>query len=170
MPNKPLHYSHRSTAGFSLLETLVALVVLSIGLLGIAALQVEGLQLGQNALAYTKAVNLASDMADRVRANEAGIAAYGEFSSFEAAGAEPENGCADNPDVTSAEQICDAPAMAAYDVWLWRNQLGGNAGSGLPGGVGSIVLDEGTMPATMYINVRWNERDQTNTYALAIQP
>ncbi len=160
----------RAVTGFSLLETLVALVVLSIGLLGIAALQVEGLQLGQNALSYTKAVNLASDMADRVRANQAGILDYGEYNTFEAAGAAPANGCADDPDVVSAEQLCEPAAMAEYDVWLWRSQLGSGAGSGLPGGVGSIVLDENTDPATMYINVRWNERNETSTYALAIQP
>lgn len=163
-------HTHSRAAGFSLLETLVALVVLSIGLLGIAALQVEGMQLGQNALAYTKAVNLASDMADRIRANTAGMDAYGAFDAYDAAGNEPATGCADNQDVTSAVLLCLPDEMAAYDVWLWRNQLGGGAGSGLPGGRGSVVLDETTDPPTMFINIRWNERSETSTYALAVQP
>ena len=162
--------THSLTAGFSLLETLVALVVLSIGLLGIAALQVEGLQLGQNALAYTKAVNLASDMADRIRANTAGIADYGEFNAFEPAGAEPETGCADKFGVTSAILLCEAADMAAYDVWQWRSQLGSASGSGLPGGLGSVVLDDAVEPPIMFINVRWNERNETATYAIAVQP
>lgn len=65
----------RST-GFSIVEALVALVVLSIGMLGIAALYVESLRAGRSAIYRTQAVNLASDMADRIRANRNARASY----------------------------------------------------------------------------------------------
>ena len=55
--------------GFSLIEILITLVVLSTGLLGLAALHAEGLRSGRSACLRTKAVNLASDMADRMRSN-----------------------------------------------------------------------------------------------------
>ena len=58
-----------AVGGFSLIEVLVALVVLSIGMIGIAAMQVEGLRFGQQAVIGTRAVGLAADIADRIRAN-----------------------------------------------------------------------------------------------------
>lgn len=64
--------------GFTLIEVLVALVVMSVGMLGIAALYLEGLRAGRTALYRTTAVNLAADMADRIRANpNAGLAYAG---------------------------------------------------------------------------------------------
>jgi type IV pilus modification protein PilV len=57
------------SGGFSIVEALVALVVLSVGMLGIAALYVESLRAGRSAVYHTQAVNLAADMADRIRAN-----------------------------------------------------------------------------------------------------
>ena len=63
--------------GFTMVEVLVALVVLAIGLLGIAALYLNSLQSGRTAIYRTQAVNLAADLADRIRANRTAQAAYG---------------------------------------------------------------------------------------------
>jgi type IV pilus assembly protein PilV len=57
--------------GTTLIETLVALLVLSIGLLGVAALQVNALQNNQMAHVRSQASVLAYDLADRMRANRA---------------------------------------------------------------------------------------------------
>ena len=51
-----------SARGFTLVEVLVALVVLAVGMLGMAVLLVEGLQGSRSALEHTQAVNLASDI------------------------------------------------------------------------------------------------------------
>lgn len=66
----------RLTRGFSIIEVLVALVILSVGLLGLAALQAEGLRGSSSAIQRTAAVNLASDIADRMRANRAALDSY----------------------------------------------------------------------------------------------
>jgi type IV pilus assembly protein PilV len=58
--------------GFTLLEVLIALLVLSIGLLGLAALQTTGLRSNQMATTRTHATQLAYDISDRMRANVAG--------------------------------------------------------------------------------------------------
>jgi type IV pilus assembly protein PilV len=58
--------------GFGLLESLVALAVVSVGMMGIAALYGHGLRAETTALYQTVAVNLAADMADRLRANRRG--------------------------------------------------------------------------------------------------
>jgi type IV pilus assembly protein PilV len=55
--------------GFTLVETLVALVVLSIGLLGVAALQLTALQNNGSAVLRSQATYLTYDIADRMRAN-----------------------------------------------------------------------------------------------------
>ena len=58
--------------GFSLIEAMVALVVVSVGMIGIAGLYGQGLSAGRTALYRTQAVNLAADMADRIRVNRLG--------------------------------------------------------------------------------------------------
>ena len=61
--------------GFSLVEVLVALVVVSVGMLGIAGLYVNGMQAGRTATFSHHAVTLAGDVADRIRANPRAAAA-----------------------------------------------------------------------------------------------
>ena len=62
--------------GFTLVELLIALLVLSIGMLGIAALFAESLQAGRSAQLRTQAVSIAADLADRIRANHVSAGAY----------------------------------------------------------------------------------------------
>ena len=77
--------AHRSQTGFSLIEAMVSLVVISVGMIGIASLYGQGLGASRTALFRTQAVNLAADMADRIRVNRQGGADYG--------GAAALNGC-----------------------------------------------------------------------------
>ena len=63
-------------AGFTLIEALVALVVLSIGMLGAAGMLVDSMRTHADALRRVAAVSLLRDMADRVRANSSGRQAY----------------------------------------------------------------------------------------------
>lgn len=67
-----------SQRGISLLETLIAVLVLAIGLLGVAGLQTTNLKNSQSAHQRTMAVMLAGSMAERIRANTA-LAATGAF-------------------------------------------------------------------------------------------
>jgi type IV pilus assembly protein PilV len=68
--------SARRQAGVSIVESLVALLVLSIGLLGIAGMFLDSVKNSRTALLRTQAVNAVSDMADRIRANSAAREAY----------------------------------------------------------------------------------------------
>ncbi len=61
--------SVKRQGGYSLLEILVALLVLSIGLLGLAGLQTASLQSNQSAAQVSQATTLAQDLLDRMRAN-----------------------------------------------------------------------------------------------------
>jgi type IV pilus assembly protein PilV len=75
---QPLKYTRWITprhGGFTLLEVMIALLVLSIGLLGLAALQTTGLRTSQMADLQTRAVQATADMVERMRANAAGTTA-----------------------------------------------------------------------------------------------
>ncbi len=74
VPMKPSLKVHQ--AGVSIVESLVALLVLSIGLLGIAGMFLDSVKNSRTALLRTQAVNAVSDMADRIRANTAAREAY----------------------------------------------------------------------------------------------
>jgi type IV pilus assembly protein PilV len=125
--------------GFTLVETLVSLVVLSVGMIGIAALYAQGLVGGRTAQYRTFAVGLASDMADRIRVNRLGLAAYG--------GAGANNNC------DPGGVVCTPAQMAAHDLFVWAQQVQ----QILPNGVGQVQFNAGTLPPSYTIQVNWTE-------------
>ena len=132
----------RDECGLTLIETLVALVVLSVGLLGVAALQIQGLSAGQSANYSGHAASLAADMAERIRANPLGAGAY--------AGAGADNGCAA---AAGGAVGCTPGQMAAQDVFLWDRTIRAT----LPGGDWRIQVDAGSAPPEYRIEVSWVE-------------
>lgn len=68
--------SNGRQAGFSMIELLVAIVVLALGLLGFALLQTMSLRFAQSANYRTQATNLAYDLLDQMRANRFQAAWY----------------------------------------------------------------------------------------------
>lgn len=138
---------HRGTqSGFTMVEVLVALVVLAIGLLGIAALYLNSLQSGRTAIYRTQAVNLAADLADRIRTNRTAQAAYGTLF----ADAEVEQAAC----FTTGG--CSAGDLASSDLSRWKATLA----QLLPGGQGQVVVVApigAGEPANYQISVRWTE-------------
>ncbi|NIB40252.1 type IV pilus modification protein PilV [Pseudomaricurvus alkylphenolicus] len=59
----------RGQAGFSMIEVLITLVILSVGLLGVSAMQLTSLKVNHGAYSRSQAVILANDIIDRMRAN-----------------------------------------------------------------------------------------------------
>jgi type IV pilus assembly protein PilV len=94
--------------GFSLIEALVALVILSVGLLGAAGLLTTGLRDQSQALLQGTATTLLADMAARIRANPEARELYGSASS----GAGP---------ACDAAGPCDAAGLAAHDLAYFEN-------------------------------------------------
>jgi type IV pilus assembly protein PilV len=98
-----------------MIEVLIALVVLSIGLLGLASLQSRGLRSNQGASMRTQATQLAYDMSDRMRANMAATNAGNYISSSNAnLGA-----------VANCHNVagCAANEMAADDLATWNQAV-----------------------------------------------
>ena len=101
-------------SGFSLVEVLVAMVVLSVGLLGLAGLQATGLKNNNSAYQRSQANILANEILDRMRANRAGIEA-GAYDDPYDGGTPTDPNC-----VTSG---CSVSQMAQYDVFEWDGRM-----------------------------------------------
>ena len=114
-----------------MIEALVAILILAIGLLGLAFLQAQGLKFNTSAYARTQASILASDIIDRMRINGAQAGTYA---------------------TTSATGTCDPTATTVQnDVTCWNALLASN----LPGGNGTIANLGGNAYS---ITVSWRER------------
>ncbi len=137
----PLSPMPQRADGFTMVEAMVALVVLAVGMLGIAGLYVTTLRSGGGAIYRMQAVNLASDMADRIRANRTANLAY--------LGPAADNNC------YGAGAVDCAPAlMAANDLLVWQNQIAAI----LPTGNGAVNVVPGaalTDPFTYTITITW---------------
>ena len=130
-------------SGFSLIEVLIALIIMSVGMLGIAGLYVQSLQAGRTSMFRHQAVSLAGDVADRIRANPTAGIAY--------AGIGADNNC------VAANIDCDVVGMAANDIWVWDMQ----AVNSLPTGDVVVGFDDTVAPPIYTITVSWNEPGMT---------
>ena len=105
--------------GFTLIEVLVALMVLSLGLLGLAVLQTVGLRYNNQSYQRTQAVLQAYDIIDRMRANKDNNATVNATYDNVALGSEPSS-----PDCSSSTlsaPYCSETDMANYDIYSWNN-------------------------------------------------
>lgn len=141
-------------AGFTLVEVLVALVVLAVGLLGIAGPYVEGLRAGRTSVYRTTAVTLASDMADRLRLNPTG--------DYTGAGPGEDRDCVNGVDP------CDPDSLAQDDWFRWLEELRLR----LPAGAGATIERQDLAPLEQFvIRIEWPEVGQETpaSYTLALQ-
>jgi type IV pilus assembly protein PilV len=141
--------SPRASRGFTLIEAMVALVVLSIGLLGIAALYVETLRANRTSLHRTVAVSLAADIGDRMRSNRTPADAYA---------------CGDPCVAANGKN-----AIADADLAAWMDAIAAQ----LPGGTAGIAYTApgASTPAAYDVTLEWTEvgQDDPVTYDLRIE-
>jgi type IV pilus assembly protein PilV len=125
--------------GFTLLEVLVALIVLSIGLLGLTGLQTAGLRNNHSAFMRSQAVAFAYDALDRMRGNR-DQAILGPASAY-------------NTNFTSSVSTincasnCTSLQVAQYDLAEWKDEV-----ARLPTGQGQISIDADNKAT---VSVRW---------------
>lgn len=120
----------------------MAIVVLSIGLLGLAGLQATGLKSNNSAYQRSQANILANEILDRMRANQAGVNA-GDYDDPYSGGTPSDPGC-----ITSG---CSVANMAQYDVYEWDNRMS----TVLPSGQGKITGSGANSIFT--ITVMWDD-------------
>ena len=133
----------RRQRGFSLLEALVSIVVLSFGLLGVAGLQAAALKYSRDARNQSVAINLAREMAEMIRSNARVSGAAGNpylvASSPEplSAATAPTAVQALGPVSTSTDKDEIAAALATAQVADWKYRVG----QALPGAHAVVCLD-----------------------------
>lgn len=130
--------------GISMVEVLVAIVVLSFGLLGLAGLQADGLRSNNDAYMKSQATLLAYDMMDRMRANLQGVenGLYDDlFSST------PED-----PGCINSTTGCSIQQMSQHDAYEWSETVAHL----LPGGQGRVIGSGSSSVFT--ITVMWDQR------------
>ena len=130
-----------SQRGFTLIEVLVAIVVLAIGLLGLAGLQASSLKNNTSAYTRSQAQLLAYDMLDRLRANREGVinGSYDDLLSTTPS---------DPSCITSG---CSVAQLAQHDAFEWSALLS----STLPAGVGRVAGNGAGSVFT--ITVMWDD-------------
>jgi type IV pilus assembly protein PilV len=143
--------------GFSLVESLVALVVMSVGMLGIASLYVTSLQTNRSALTRSQAVTLVNDMADRIRANSLAKAAY-NLSGYEDG---PEDACPGNANCTPQD-------LAESDLFRWLNSFQRVLPSNALGKV-QYTAGVGGAPDKYSVSVEWKEAGERALFTYGVQ-
>lgn len=160
-----LNYQSINQHGFSLLEVLIALVILSIGLLGIAGLQVTSKQTNFEGVQRTTATMLARDMIERMRVNAGQLNAYlNSGTGFEFT---PDAGYTTAATDCSSTD-CDTATMVNYDLYEWEKAIvgtseltsGGANSGGLVSPTGCISYPTGQPAGTVTVAIAW--RGMTN--------
>lgn len=170
---KKIHYQY----GASLIEILISVVVLALGLLGLAGLQVNSLQYQKTSSSRSEATQAAYDIGERIRSNwplpaltsnalpnesntifnmerAKNESNYTNSLSYAAAA---DVGAVNQGDIDAClGKICDAVGMAKYDIAQWLQNLQGR----LPGGAGSIsVIPAGATQFSAFdVTVMWKEQ------------
>jgi type IV pilus assembly protein PilV len=143
----------RFGSGMTLVEVLVSLVVISVGLLGVAALQITSLRSSQASFLRTQATALADDIIDRMRANR--TVALGAGHEYDIA-------------LGATVTLSGTPTRAERDKFEWKTALKNDLPKS-PGGAdadGSVQV-VGTL---VTVTIQWGERgDAQNPNATAMQ-
>jgi len=167
--NMQINSQHKQK-GFSLIEALVAFLILSVGMLGIASLQTMSLKSGHTAAMRTVAVVKVEEILESMRSNPTVIA------NFAAGTADMgfDNGCSQ---ALVDAATCTPAQMAQDELFRWKSSLiealPNNAAT-----TASVIITPPVPPATMnlvVVSVNWSERDldtgnaANKTYSVAVQ-
>jgi type IV pilus assembly protein PilV len=107
--------ARRAQGGFTLLESLIALVITAVALLGMIGVQLRSLADTQTGVRRAQAVRLIEDLSERIQANPQALLVLDQYA--KAWGAQTGNGpaCTKDP--------CDAIALAQHDIDQWRQAV-----------------------------------------------
>jgi len=168
---------HKMIQGMTLVEVMIALVILSVGLLGLAGLQIHGLRGSSNSNSRVQAIFIASDMAERMHANPVEFKTNLAYKSItlnaSACGTQPTN-------CDTATANCSSTQLFTFDNFNICQSMADN----LPfGAIMTVTCDLGAacVPnSTHTLTLSWNDLQDANidisknsnlkTITLQIQP
>lgn len=175
---KPILHAHNSgiprMQGSILLESMVSILLLSLGIIVLSGSLVSSLNLSNSSLLRSKVSILGNEMADRIRANMQGQATgnYNNLTNYATA-----------TTASCTSGVCTPTQMALNDYYDWNQHLQ----SELPSGMGAVCLtstDSGSTPvtelptapqcdgigSTLYIKIWWVEKNKTYMFSQLVRP
>jgi len=152
---KKLLITPEQQQGFTFIESLMALFILSFGLLGVAGMHARSMQTGYVATQRMAAVSKGEELIERIRSNPRGIASY--------SGGPASNDCT----IGDGSVICTPAEMAADDLFIWRQEVNAT----FPSPTVSIqvvtidpVLDPAQVLRSVTVSIDWEVRDVAYNY------
>ena len=145
------HYRTKKQSGATLIEALVSILVMSLGLLGLAALQLNALSFQKSSWATHRISELVIDASERIRANPQGVYTFANTYATAAAttGAPTSNNCRNSGADCTISQIINDDLSA----------LATKAQTTLPGG--AIRIDN-LEPAGIVVTAMYRDKDFVN--------
>ena len=166
------HSSRSAQRGVGILEVLIAVVVVSLGMLGVAGLQLTGMKHSTGGFNRSKATLYAEDIASRMRVNKSGVldAAYDGHDSSAANYCSAFAGPRCDAGVGSNAQSCSTDQLAAFDLFTVSCGIDGTSGvngNDLPNAVLTVDCNATTCTSneSWTINVQWTEGDSASDTA-----
>ncbi len=140
--------------GFSMIEVLVTLLIISLALLGTAGLQAFSMRQNQGGQFRSQAVFLVADLAERMEANKRGAVNAPNY--LIATSSVP-----NVLNVACSAGFCSDDDMADFDMSQWQNAVAAT----LPGSTWTVTREGGGNLFTYTIRVSWEDRLDNNTTA-----
>ena len=128
--------------GVGLIEVLVAVLILTVGILGLVGMQTRALQFSQESLVSSHALMLAYELTDRIRANKDKAGAYSVIYGESVSAA-----------VDCSNLDCTPDQIAQYDLSAWKTNVAAN----LPNGDCQVVRDASGARPFFTITVRYQD-------------
>lgn len=155
--------------GFSLVEILVALLILSIGLLGLAALQTTSLKFNTDSYMRTQATYFVYDIIDRMRANSDSVVAGGTYDVPDATSAasiiSTYQSCKASTCACNNTGVCNASQIATHDLGRWYERMA----SVLPGSSSNLATIGIDAAKRVTVTIKWTERDISKNQKWEVQ-
>lgn len=151
-------FTTKKQRGFSLLEVMIALVIFSIGLIGLAGLQSASMSYNHSAYLRSQATYLAYNILDKMRANPAAA----ENGNYEIAYADTgtSNACYYNTAGT-----CNTVQLAQTDIFEWKQAI-----NTLPGGQGQVVASLSSGVRIYTVTMQWTDpASPSNTTLITVR-
>lgn len=150
-PMKPTFARHQR--GISLIESMVAIVVMALGVLGILGVQLRTLTDTQTSVHRAQAVQLIEDLSELMKVNPNALVNINAYTS----------GFSNEPTPGSCASGCDPSQLAAYDLAVWKQSVKHT----LPLGQASIFLAPGETQNSnrrqLGIIISWRENERVGT-------
>lgn len=145
----------RRQRGISLIESLIAIVVTALGILGILGVQMRTLSDTSTTVRRAQAIRLIEDLGERMKVNPNALASIDKY----------ETKFADEPTIPSTSTCptaCSQADMVAYDLVVWKNNVKGN----MPSGKAAIFIPPAGQSSQLGVMIAWreNERDTSSGY------